>query len=72
MDRTEASVTGVLGGMGNRINGTPSLEDESPGILLFFRLYHRSGTYGYVMLPELRSAMDLEGFASGEQEVRPS
>jgi hypothetical protein len=62
MGRTPKELTGVLGALGRRINGTPGVPQwKNSAIELFFDFPVRNGTFHYVMRPELREALKLEG-----------
>ncbi|MEZ4541430.1 MAG: hypothetical protein R3C43_15775 [Chloroflexota bacterium] len=61
--RTTEELSGVLGGLGRRVNATPGIETlaEAPGVNLLFE--HREsappgGGWGWAMRPELRQALE--------------
>ena len=61
--RTTEELSGVLGGLGRRVNATPGIETlaEAPAVNLLFE--HREsappgGGWGWAMRPELRQALE--------------
>ena len=48
----------MLGALGRRINGTPGLDEERPGIAFFLVVERRPGGSHYAMRPRLRRAID--------------
>ena len=61
--RTTEELSGVLGGLGRRVNATSGIETlaEAPGVNLLFE--HREGAppgggWGWAMRPELRQALE--------------
>ncbi|MBP6785953.1 MAG: hypothetical protein KA170_00090 [Candidatus Promineofilum sp.] len=61
--RTTEELSGVLGGLGRRVNATSGIETlaEAPGVNLLFE--HRAsappgGSWGWAMRPELRQALE--------------
>lgn len=74
--RSTEELSGVLGGLGRRINATPGIETlpEPPGINLL--LDHKpaappGGGWGWAMRPELRQALEDMGLPWGEPERAP-
>ncbi len=60
--RSTEELSGVLGGLGRRVNATPGIETlpETPGVNLLFE--HKdsappNGTWGWAMKPELRQVL---------------
>jgi hypothetical protein len=51
-------MSGVLGGLGNRINQTDGLRDTKPGMELLVRWRSAEGLYWYAMQPQLRSVIN--------------
>jgi hypothetical protein len=64
--RTTEELSGVLGGLGRRVNATPGIETlpEPPGVSLLFDYKPSappSGGWGWAMRPELRHALEELG-----------
>lgn len=74
--RSTEELSGVLGGLGRRINATPGIDTlpEAPGVTLLFEQKESAppgGGWGWAMKPELRAALEEFGFPwlSGEDEA---
>lgn len=68
--RSPEELSGVLGGLGRRINATRGIETlpEPPGVSLFFEQKASAppdGGWGWAMRPELRAALDELGVLDG-------
>jgi hypothetical protein len=66
--RSTEELSGVLGGLGRRINATPGIDTlpEAPGVTLLFEQKESAppgGGWGWAMKPELRAALDEFGFS---------
>lgn len=64
--RSTEELSGVLGGLGRRVNATQGVETlpEPPGINLLFEYRENAppgGTWGWAMRPELRAVLDELG-----------
>lgn len=61
--RSTEELSGVLGGLGRRVNATPGVEalPETPGVNLLFEYKETAppgGGWGWAMRPELRRALE--------------
>lgn len=71
--RSTEELSGVLGGLGRRVNATPGIESlpEPPGVNLLFEYKETappSGTWGWAMRPALRQALEDLGLPwTGEE-----
>lgn len=66
IDRSAEELSGVLGGLGRRINATPGIGalPEPPGVTLLFEQKESappSGGWGWAMRSELRAALEEMG-----------
>ena len=63
MGRTEQELSGVLGALGRRINGTEgvALKPGDLGISIFFDVKWVNDVWHYTMKPALREVLDDEG-----------
>lgn len=73
--RSTEELSGVLGGLGRRVNATPGIDTlpEPPGVALLFEQKESAppgGTWGWAMRPELRAVLEEIGLpwrAKGEE-----
>ena len=61
--RSTEELSGVLGGLGRRVNATPGIDTlpEPPGVNLLFEYKEKAppgGTWGWAMRPALRQALE--------------
>jgi hypothetical protein len=62
MGRTEQELSGVLGALGRRINGTEGVDQTThPGIGLFLGYTRENGEWHYRLRPEVRDVLEREG-----------
>ncbi|MBN1668159.1 MAG: DUF262 domain-containing protein [Anaerolineales bacterium] len=61
MGRSKGQMSGVLGALGRRINGTPGLDDDR-GIGHVVEIWNVGPTWRYRMKPVLRTALEIYGF----------
>jgi hypothetical protein len=62
MGRTEQVLSGVLGALGRRINGTEGVDQTNPpGIGLFLGYTRENGKWHYRLRPEVRDALERKG-----------
>lgn len=71
--RSSEELSGVLGGLGRRVNATPGVEmlPESPGVNLLFEYKETAppgGTWGWAMRPALRQALEDLGLPWSDEE----
>lgn len=71
--RSSEELSGVLGGLGRRVNATPGIEmlPESPGVNLLFEYKETAppgGTWGWAMRPALRQALEDLGLPWSDEE----
>jgi hypothetical protein len=68
IDRSTEELSGVLGGLGRRVNATPGVETlpEPPGVTLLFEQKESAppgGGWGWAMKPETRQVLENGDFA---------
>ena len=71
--RSTEELSGVLGGLGRRVNATPGVDSlpEPPGVNLLFEYKETAppaGTWGWAMRPALRQALEDLGLPWAGQE----
>lgn len=71
--RSTEELSGVLGGLGRRVNATPGVDSlpEPPGVNLLFEYKETAppaGTWGWAMRPALRQALEDLGLPWSGQE----
>lgn len=71
--RSTEELSGVLGGLGRRVNATPGIESlpEAPGVNLLFEYKETAppgGTWGWAMRPALRQALEDLGLPWSDTE----
>lgn len=74
--RSPEELSGVLGGLGRRINATRGIETlpEPPGVTLFFEQKASAppgGGWGWAMRPELRAALEDLDLLRGDEADKP-
>lgn len=72
--RSSEELSGVLGGLGRRVNATPGVDalPESPGVNLLFEYKETAppgGGWGWAMRPALRQALEDLGLPWGDEMV---
>lgn len=72
--RSLEELSGVLGGLGRRVNATPGVDTlpESPGVNLLFEYKETAppgGGWGWAMRPALRQALEDLGLPWGDEKV---
>lgn len=71
--RSTEELSGVLGGLGRRVNATPGVDSlpEMPGVNLLFEYKETAppgGTWGWAMRPALRQALEDLGLPWNDED----